>query len=192
MAFEHELKLRNIEFKRDIISIGDPLDQSKYDFIFFGGGQDYEQNIVRKDLDNKKTDIKKFIERNGLFLAICGGYQLLGNYYFTAKGNKVEGLKLFDFHTENQADKARLIGSIKVKTNRSGDILLGFENHGGRTYLSENLEAFASVIEGNGNNGEDLSEGFTYKNTIGTYLHGPMLARNENFCKKLVEKIIKE
>ena len=66
----------------------------------------------------------------------------------------------------------------------------GFENHGGRTFLATNQTPFGIVIEGNGNNGEDKTEGFIYKNTIGTYLHGPLLARNENLCKKIIEKII--
>lgn len=192
MAFEYELKKLGIQTERKIVSIGDDFKESDYDFVFFGGGQDYEQSIVKEDLINKRDELVKYIENNGLFLAICGGYQLLGKYYYDAYGNKIEGLSIFDHYTVNQDSKNRFTGQIKIKVDSFDEVCLGFENHGGRTFLSDKQEAFGKVIEGNGNNGEDSSEGFIYKNTIGTYLHGPILARNENLCKKIIEKIFKE
>ena len=190
MAFEHELKNLAYPFKREVISIGDDFKASDYDFVFFGGGQDYEQSIVKDDLLKKKDEIVKFIENDGLVLAICGGFQLLGKYYYDAYSNKIEGLNIFDHYTVNHDDKKRFIGEVKIKSPSLEEVCYGFENHGGMTYLAKNQEAFGRVLEGNGNNGEDKSEGFIYKNTIGTYLHGPLLARNKNLCKKLVKKII--
>ena len=140
----------------------------------------------------KRDELVRYIENNGLFLAICGGYQLLGKYYYDAYGNKIEGLSIFDHYTVNQDSKNRFTGQIKIQVDSFDEICLGFENHGGRTFLSDKQKAFGKVLEGNGNNGEDNSEGFIYKNTIGTYLHGPILARNENLCKKIIEKIFKE
>lgn len=192
MAFEYELKKLGIQTERKIVSIGDDFKESDYDFVFFGGGQDYEQSIVKNDLIKKKDEIVKYIENNGLFLAICGGYQLLGKYYYDAYGNKIDGLSIFDHYTVNQDSKNRFTGQIKIQVESFDEICLGFENHGGRTFLSDRQNAFGKVLEGNGNNGEDNSEGFIYKNTIGTYLHGPILARNENLCKKIIEKIFKE
>ena len=176
----------------DIVSLEDGFDKDSYDIVFFGGGQDYEQSIVKNDLIKKKDEIVKYIENNGLFLAICGGYQLLGKYYYDAYGNKIDGLSIFDHYTVNQDSKNRFTGQIKIQVESFDEICLGFENHGGRTFLSDKQNAFGKVLEGNGNNGEDNSEGFIYKNTIGTYLHGPILARNENLCKKIIEKIFKE
>ncbi len=192
MAFEYELKKLGIQTERKIVSIGDDFKESDYDFVFFGGGQDYEQSIVKEDLIKKKDEIVKYIENNGLFLAICGGYQLLGKYYYDAYGKKIDGLSIFDHYTVNQDSKNRFTGQIKIQVDSFDEICLGFENHGGRTFLSDKQKAFGKVLEGNGNNGEDNSEGFIYKNTIGTYLHGPILARNENLCKKIIEKIFKE
>ena len=192
MAFEYELKKLGIQTERKIVSIGDDFKESDYDFVFFGGGQDYEQSIVKEDLIKKRDELVKYIENNGLFLAICGGYQLLGKYYYDAYGNKIEGLSIFDHYTVNQDSKNRFTGQIKIQVDSFDEICLGFENHGGRTFLSDKQKAFGKVLEGNGNNGEDNSEGFIYKNTIGTYLHGPILARNENLCKKIIEKIFKE
>lgn len=190
MAFEYELKKMGIDSEREIISIGDDFKATDYDFIFFGGGQDYEQNIVKDDLLKKKKELIDYIENNGLFLAICGGYQLLGKYYYSSEGEKIEGLGVFDHYTLNQTSKNRLTGEIKIHTDKFDETCVGFENHGGRTFLAKDQEPFGQVIEGNGNNGEDKTEGFIYKNTIGTYLHGPILARNENLCKKIIKEII--
>lgn len=190
MAFEYELKKREIISERKIVSIGDDFKAKDYDFVFFGGGQDYEQNIVKDDLIRKKDEIVKYIENDGLFIAVCGGYQLLGKYYYSADGQKLDGLNIFDHYTINQDSKQRFTGQIKIDVESFNEVCLGFENHGGRTFLATNQTPFGIVIEGNGNNGEDKTEGFIYKNTIGTYLHGPLLARNENLCKKIIEKII--
>lgn len=190
MAFEYELRKMGIESERKIVSIGDDFKASDYDFVFFGGGQDYEQNIVKDDLIKKRDEIVKYIENDGLFLAICGGYQLLGKYYYSASGDKINGLNIFDHYTLNQDSKNRFTGEIKIQVEKFDETCIGFENHGGRTFLANDQKPFGIVLEGNGNNGEDKTEGFIYKNTFGTYLHGPILARNENLCKKIIKTTI--
>ena len=191
MAIIHEAHKNGYEVNTDIVSIGDDFNPDKYDFVFFGGGQDYEQSIVQKDLVKKSSKLKEFIENEGVLLAICGGYQLLGKYYYDVYNNKIEGLSFFPHYTKNQENNKRFTGSIKIKDNLSGDIYEGFENHGGVTYLDKEQEAFGIVVDGNGNNGTDKTEGFRYKNTIGTYLHGPILARNEVLCENLFKSIAK-
>lgn len=186
MAFTHEAKKRGYEVETEIISLGDSFDEKKYDFVFFGGGQDYEQSIVQLDLKDKKNAIQRYIENSGLFLAICGGYQLLGKYYYDAYNNKIEGLNIFDHYTKNQEEGKRFTGNIRIRDSINGSIYNGFENHGGVTYLGENQQPFGIVEEGNGNNGIDKTEGFRYKNTIGTYLHGPLLARNNELCNEFL------
>lgn len=189
MALEYHAKKRGYEVQTDIISLKDDFDPDKYDFVFFGGGQDYEQSIVEKDLESKKEKLVKYIENGGLMLAICGGYQLMGQYYYDAHNKKIEGLKIFSYYTKNQPDKKRFIGNIEIKDFRTNDTYYGFENHGGVTYLTDDVEPFGRVISGSGNNGEDKTEGFRYKNTIGTYLHGPLLPRNENLCEIFLDII---
>lgn len=186
MAFAHEAKKRGYEVETEIISLGDSFDEKKYDFVFFGGGQDYEQSIVQLDLKDKKNAIQRYIENSGLFLAICGGYQLLGKYYYDAYNKKIEGLNIFDHYTKNQEEGKRFTGNIRIRDSINGSIYNGFENHGGITYLGENQQPFGIVEEGNGNNGIDKTEGFRYKNTIGTYLHGPILARNNELCNEFL------
>ena len=80
----------------DIVSLGDSFDANYYDMAFFGGGQDYEQSIVAKDLPSKKEAIADFINKDKVMLAICGGFQLLGQYYVQANGEKSMVLGLWD------------------------------------------------------------------------------------------------
>ena len=76
----------------DIVSVGDDFDKDHYDMVFFGGGQDYEQSIVAKDLPTKREAIGQFIQDNKVILAICGGFQLLGQYYIQANGVRIDGI----------------------------------------------------------------------------------------------------
>lgn len=189
MALKYFAQKKGHEVNIEVVSLKDEFDYRKYDFVFFGGGQDYEQSIVEKDLESKKENLIKYIENNGLFLAICGGYQLMGQYYYDAYNNKIEGLKIFDYYTKNQENGNRFVGNIEIKDLQNGEIYYGFENHGGITILNDKNKAFASVVSGNGNNGEDLTEGFRYKNTFASYLHGPLLARNENLANTFIKII---
>ena len=191
MQITHMLKNIGYDVNVHIISLKDRFDPNNYDFVFFGGGQDYEQRIVQKDLMLKKEAIRDYIENDGVFLAICGGYQLLGKYYYDAYDNLIEGLNIFDHYTKNHEGKLRFTGNVKIRSSvDETEIYEGFENHGGITFLAENQKPFGIVIEGNGNNGEDKTEGFRYKNTIGTYLHGPLLPRNPNLSESLLEIIV--
>ena len=74
MAFAHEARKNGYKVEIETISIADYFDAEKYDFVFFGGGQDYEQRIVQTDLLEKREQLSKYIEKGGVFLAICGGY----------------------------------------------------------------------------------------------------------------------
>lgn len=159
--------------------------------IFMGGAQDLQQEIVNKDLlENKGEVLKQMIEDGTPGLYICGAFQFLGNYYKDAYGTKIEGLRIFDMHTESYKNKPRLIGNTIITSNvklQTADSLVGFENHGGRTYLSDKSQAFAKVELGHGNNGTDKTEGIHYKNSIGTYLHGPILPSNPELAVYLLE-----
>lgn len=169
-----------------------------FDLLFMGGAQDKEQEIVNKDLQKEKGKVlQKMIEDNVPGLFVCGAYQFLGKYYQTADNKKLPGLGVFDIHTIHSGDNSqRLIGNIVVKPtlntkyNIQDTVFVGFENHGGRTYLGKNVEPFAKVIKGFGNNGEDGTEGMIYKNAIGTYLHGPILPKNPELADYLIEKAL--
>lgn len=167
------------------------------DLIFMGGAQDTQQEIVNHDLiKNKGKILIKKIEEKTPGLFICGAYQFLGKYYKTSEGKKIPGLGLFPLHTDNPGENTpRLIGNVVAETsfnsNSESTKLVGFENHGGRTYLEDSSSAFAKVLKGSGNNGKDRTEGIKYKNTIGSYFHGPILPKNVEIADWLIRKSLK-
>ena len=174
----------------DIVSLEDKFDKDYYDLAFFGGGQDYEQTIVARDLPAKKDSLEEFINHDGVVLAICGGFQLLGQYYIEASGRRIEGLGIMGHYTLNQKNN-RYIGDIKIHNDEFDETYYGFENHQGRTFLSEDEKPLGRIIYGNGNNKEDQSEGVHYKNVFGSYFHGPILSRNANLAYRLVTIALK-
>ena len=191
LMMEYVAKQKGVSFTSEIISIYEEFDPEKYDFVFFGGGQDYEQTIVSKDIQTKKEGITSYIEDNGVLLAICGGYQMLGHYYIGANGTKIQGISALDHYTLSQ-DNNRFIGEVKIHNDDFNETYVGFENHNGVTYLGEDEKPLGTVIEGDGNNGKDKGEGAIYKNTFCSYLHGPVLARNEHLAHRLVNLILEK
>lgn len=161
------------------ISLNSQLDYQNIDMLFMGGGSDREQGLVYQDLCHKAERLKQEIEDGLPVLFICGAYQLLGKSYIGADGETMDGLGFFNFYTRGSKD--RLIGNILINSSITGEqvSIVGFENHGGRTYFEDNsLKPLGQVVKGFGNNGEDKYEGISYKNLIGTYLHGPLLPKN--------------
>ncbi|MFD1440110.1 type 1 glutamine amidotransferase [Lacticaseibacillus hegangensis] len=173
----------------DNVSLGTPFNAADYDFVFFGGGQDYEQTVVAKDLPRFKDTLADYIEAGKPMLAICGGYQLLGAYYKTSDGTTIKGLGILPLHTVFKAD-ARMIGDTEFETEYG--TVKAFENHSGRTYFDDKnkLHPLGKMIQGYGNNPDDGVEGMRYKNTFGSYAHGPIL-RNANIAKAIAKLIVK-
>jgi len=184
---------RNISVNVKRISIEeDPKDIQACDLLFMGGAQDTQQEIVNKDLFEKKgKTLKGMIEDGTPGLYICGAYQFLGRFYKTADGKKLPGLGVFPVFTENPGEKAsRLIGNILIESG--GEKVVGFENHGGRTYFENHTTAFGKVLKGYGNNGKDNTEGIMYKNSIGSYMHGPLLPKNPLIADWLIKKALEK
>lgn len=165
-------------------SLKDDFNCDDMDIVFFGGGQDYEQSIVSEDLKtNKREEIAKYIEEGKVFLAICGGYQLLGKYYRAPNGKKLEGLGILDIYTEG--GDTRFIGNTVIHNEEYNETYVGFENHSGRTYIN-NLKPLGKCVYGYGNNGEDGYEGCIYKNTFCTYFHGSLLSKNPELADRML------
>lgn len=164
------------------------IDFDKTDIIFVGGGSDREQKIVCGKLLEKKSEICNFAENNGVIVAVCGGYQLLGKYYKTADA-KIEGLGILDITTDSEENAPRLIGNIVIESDFISQKIVGFENHGGRTDIGKHTP-LGKVVCGFGNNGTSGYEGVIYKNVIGTYLHGPLLPKNPQLCDYILTKAL--
>ncbi|HBF38022.1 MAG TPA: glutamine amidotransferase [Firmicutes bacterium] len=179
---------RGIDLHITEIEIGSTSSFNEFDLAFFGGGQDKEQFKIGADLiTTKANNLKAAIEDGLVMLNVCGGYQLLGEYYRPIQGPILKGLSILDVRTEGGT--VRAIGNMIAETElESGQkmLLVGFENHSGRTYLGGRCQSLAKVVKGFGNNGEDQTEGARYLNCFGCYLHGPLLPKNPGFADYLI------
>jgi CobQ-like glutamine amidotransferase family enzyme len=156
------------------------------DLIFVGGGQDREQAVLAEDLRlRKRRGLTEALAAGAVVLAVCGGYQLLGRYYRLADGTEIPGLDLVDIHT--LAAPGRLIGNIAISVpGLDPATVVGFENHGGRTYLGEGVRPLGRVLKGYGNNGQDGGEGVIQGTLFGTYIHGALLPKNPHLADHLL------
>ena len=184
---------RGIRVEVRAIGRGASPDLTDIDLIFWGGGQDRDQELVFTDAAAHKVQaIRAAIDGGAVVLAVCGGYQLLGEYYVTADGKRLPGLGLVDLYTVPGA--RRNIGNIVIETSTLGldpPTLVGFENHSGKTYLGAGLQPLGRVLRGAGNNGEDGTEGVASGNIFGTYLHGSLLPKNPHFADQLLERALR-
>ena len=186
LMLQHRAKKLGYEVETTLISLEEDFNAEDFDIVMFGGGQDYEQTVVAKDLQNKKDALIQYIEDNGVVVAICGGFQLLGRYYVNASGERLNGISAIDVCTNGQFPN-RLIGDIEIVNEEFGETYLGYENHIGRTYLGKNMKPLGKVVKGYGNNEEDHVEGCHYKNVFCSYFHGPILVRNQHLADRIIE-----
>ncbi len=187
LCLKRRLEWRGIEVTVDRRPIGAENLLGGFDLLFVGGGQDFEQEVLLEDLHKgKDRELKAAIEDGLTVLAICGGYQMLGNYYETWEGSRCDFIGAIDFYTKGSPD--RMIGNYKFRCGESagGSVVVGFENHSGRTWLGSGVEPLGQVLKGFGNNGRDGTEGVHHKNVFGTYSHGPLLPKNPEFCDRLL------
>lgn len=179
---------RGIEVELHATLLNEQLDPEYFDVYFVGGGQDKQQQVIAEDLYKQESALRKSIEDGAVILSICGGYQLLGHYYKPHEGPELRGISLVDAHTV--AGNRRMIGNVCAK-RPSGETLVGFENHSGKTFLAKDCSALGTVITGNGNNGEDGKEGLAQplgKGMVyGTYLHGSLLPKNPDFADEIIK-----
>ncbi len=186
LFLQHRCEWRGIEFEVTRCGPGDRFDPAEYDLLYMGGGQDRDQKAVARDLvETKQASMRDSLESGAAILAVCGGYQLLGESY-ELEGEKIAGLGLVDLKTVREPGP-RLIGPVAISVDLDGEekTLAGFENHGGRTRLGD-ASPLGRVIHGHGNNGQDGFEGVRQNNLIGTYLHGPLLPKNAWLADHLI------
>ena len=187
LCMRRRLEWRGVGCHVTELSMGTGDDLTGYDVFFIGGGQDFEQTVLLSDLNaGRKENLRSAAEDGKAFLCICGGYQLMGHGYRTAAGDWCEYTGILDLATEGSPD--RMIGNyaFRLGEESGGSVVIGFENHGGRTVLGAGLAPLGTVLRGCGNNGADGTEGARYKNVFGTYSHGPVLPKNPAFCDHIL------
>ncbi len=195
---------RGIKTKVISRTIGDRLMAEEFDILFIGGGQDSQQSVVQADLLKTKSEaIARAAESGKVILAICGGYQLLGKRVGLQNGAEMTGLGIID--VETKVGQGRLIGDTLYQADFLGDgsgseirdpadprLLIGFENHGSRTYLGSGVRPLAKVLYGKGNNSEDGYEGAMWKHVFCTYSHGSFLPKNPAMADHLLQLAMRE
>jgi len=191
LAVQHRAALRNLNIEVIAASLGDALPESA-DLVLIGGGQDREQRRIAEELAAHGPALRAWAEEGVAMLAVCGGFQLFGRWYRDTSGEQLPGAEVFDVTTVAPGPgQERCIGDILVtSTLPEVGAVVGFENHGGRTYLGPTATPFARVEYGHGNNGADGTEGVVHGSAIGTYLHGSVLPKNPRLLDWLLARAV--
>jgi CobQ-like glutamine amidotransferase family enzyme len=199
IVLERRCAWREIGFELSSSGLGEHLDGDAHDLLYIGGGQDRDQRLCAEDLiETKRAGLRAAADRGAVVLGVCGGYQLLGHSY-TLGHEEIPGVGLLDVRTVRE-DGPRLIGNVAIEVHLGDEprgetagaerVLAGFENHGGRTYLGATQQPLGRVLRGHGNDGHSGAEGARSANTIGTYLHGPLLPKNVWFADWLIARAL--
>lgn len=190
IVLRQRLRLRGIDAEVVEITLNDPV-PAELDLYTLGGAEDYAQRLATKHL-LRYPGLQQAAARGAPVLAICAAIQVLGHWYETSSGERVDGVGLLDVTTSPQ-DK-RTIGEVVSQPLLAGlsQRLTGFENHRGGTVLGPDARPLAKVISGAGNRDGDGFDGAVQGSVVATYLHGPCLARNPELADHLLTQVVGE
>ena len=182
LVLRKRLQLRGYDVRLHEYNPGDTF-PDQVDLIVGGGGQDSGQNKIQADLHQLGGRLRELADDGMPMLAICGLYQLFGNFFKTHTGEVIEGIGLLDVDTIG--GPKRLIGNTVLESEEFGTVI-GYENHSGQTFLKGGTQPLGTVTKGEGNNGQDSTEGARYRNVVASYLHGSLLPKNPAVADFLV------
>lgn len=183
-VFKYRLEKRGIELVINKINFGTEI--SENDIYFFTGGTDKSIDNACEELNKYREFIEKEVNEGKTFYAVESGLTILSEYREYKGSKRVNGLGIINAYAK-QEDK-RFTGNVIAKLNIAEqygfmqDKLLGFENHNWSLHFGKEIKPLAKVIQGVGNNSKDKTEGIIYKNVIGTWLRGPVVANNPDFA----------
>jgi len=190
-SIEKRCQWRGIANEVEPIYVKQTPDFTKYDLILCHGAADREMELASRDIQLKASSLREAVDSNTVVLAVCAAFQLMGHYYKPFSGPELKGVGILDMRTE--AGSTRFMTHMALECDLNPDrlqVLVGYENHSGRTYLGKDVQPLGKVLAGWGNNGEDKGEGAYYKNVFGTYLHGPVLPKNPWFTDLLIQRAL--
>jgi lipid II isoglutaminyl synthase (glutamine-hydrolysing) len=188
VVLRERLRLRGIDAEIVEITLSDPV-PAELDLYTLGGAEDYAQRLATKHLI-RYPGLQQAVSRGAPVLAICAAIQVLGHWYETSSGERVDGVGLLDVTTSPQPK--RTIGEVVSQPLLTGlrERLTGFENHRGGTVLGSAARPLARVISGAGNRAGDGIDGAVQDSVVATYLHGPCLARNPELADHLLSRVV--
>lgn len=190
VVLRQRLRLRGIPAEIVEITLAEPVPDS-LDLYTLGGAEDYAQRLATRHL-LRYPGLQRAAERGAPVLAICAAIQVLGHWYETSAGERVDGVGLLDVTTSPQPE--RTIGEVVSAPLVEGltQELTGFENHRGGTVLGRDARPLAAVVKGAGNRLGDGFDGAVQGSVFATYLHGPCLARNPELADLLLSRVVGE
>lgn len=188
LVLRQRLRLRGVAAEIVEITLDDPVPES-LDLYTLGGAEDYAQRLATRHLI-KYPGLQRAAERGAPVLAICAAIQVLGHWYETSSGERVDGVGMLDLTTSPQS--ARTIGELVSEPLLAGlsQRLTGFENHRGGTVLGPDASPLGTVVKGAGNRAGDGFDGALQGSVVATYMHGPCLARNPELADLLLSKVV--
>jgi len=190
VVLRQRLRLRGIDAEIVEITLADPVPES-LDLYTLGGAEDYAQRLATRHL-LRYPGLQRAADRGAPVLAICAAIQVLGHWYETSSGERVDGVGLLDVTTSPQP--TRTIGEVVSRPMPRGltERLTGFENHRGGTVLGSAASPLGTVVKGAGNRAGDGVDGAVQGSVVATYMHGPCLARNPELADLLLSKVVGE
>ncbi|MEV6557265.1 glutamine amidotransferase [Nocardia sp. NPDC051756] len=188
LVLRQRLRLRGYDAEVVEITLADPVPDS-LDIYTLGGAEDSAQRLATRHLQ-RYPGLQQAAANGTPVLAICAAIQVLGQWYETSSGERVDGVGMIDVTTSPQPKRA--IGEVTTAPLLSGlsAALTGFENHRGGTKLGGDATGLAKVTRGIGNGVGDGLEGVVQGSVIGTYMHGPALARNPELADLLLMRAL--
>lgn len=190
VVLRQRLRLRGVAAEIVEITLDDPVPES-LDLYTLGGAEDYAQRLATRHL-LRYPGLQRAAERGAPVLAICAAVQVLGHWYETSSGERVDGVGMLDATTTPQ--QQRTIGELVSTPLLTGltQPLTGFENHRGGTVLGPAASPLGAVARGAGNRLGDGFDGVVQGSIVATYMHGPCLARNPELADLLLGKVVGE
>ncbi len=188
VVLERRLRWRDIPAQIVRVGVEDPV-PAGCDIYLLGGGEDQAQLLAADKLGDD-PGLRRALDRGAAALAVCAGLQVFGRWFGGAAGDRYDGLGLLDVSTVPR--RTRIVGDLTVRPDPAllADPLSGFENHQGATTLGADATPLGAVLQGTGNGAGPAVDGAITGRVIGTYLHGPVLARNPALADLLLGWVV--
>ncbi|WP_019548857.1 type 1 glutamine amidotransferase [Streptomyces sulphureus] len=186
LVVERRAQQRGLAVQREDIRSDQPIPTSG-DIYLIGGGEDRPQRLAAERLV-RDGGLNRAVDNGAIIFSVCAGYQILGREFVNDLGETSQGLGLLDV-TSTRGEADRCVGDVLGDMDERLNLpqLTGFENHQGITHLGPTARPLARVRLGRGNGTGDGTEGAWNDTVFGTYMHGPVLARNPQIADLLVK-----
>ncbi|MEV7521778.1 glutamine amidotransferase [Streptomyces sp. NPDC091371] len=186
LVVERRARQRGLDVQRVDVRSDQPIPTSG-DIYLIGGGEDRPQRLAAERL-LRDGGLERAVSNGAIVFSVCAGYQILGKEFVNDMGQRQEGLGLLDVVTV-RGEGERCVGDVLADIDPRLGLpqLTGFENHQGVTHLGPTAKPFARVTMGRGNGTGDGTEGAYNDTVFGTYMHGPVMARNPQVADLLLK-----